>query len=294
MRIDCHNHPDWHGHDLKKFLADLDEKRIDKSFVLSWECNVDEYEPDSARYFAYGPEGPIPFSRCLSYVERAPDRFLLGYAPDPRKPDACERLRAMTAIYGVQMCGELKLRMMYDDLDALRMYRVAGELGLPVLVHIDYEFPNSYNFPRPNWWYGGGIEPFARAVAACPDTVFVGHAPGFWAHISNDDQFDKVAYPSGKVVPGGRIVQLLDRYPNLFCDTSGGSGCNALTRDPAYALEFLTKYQDRILFGRDDFNSDLQDFLDSLPLPADVRAKIDSGNLERLLAQGAAKRAGNA
>ncbi len=41
------------------------------------------------------------------------------------------------------------------------------------------------------------------------------------------------------------------KYPNLYGDISAGSGCNALTRDPEYAVKFMTEFQDRLLFGLD-------------------------------------------
>ena len=72
------------------------------------------------------------------------------------------------------------------------MFRFCGERGLPVTVHIDYEFDTGRKYPRPNWWYGGGIEAYERAVCACPETKFISHAPGFWAPISNDAQFGRV------------------------------------------------------------------------------------------------------
>jgi hypothetical protein len=90
-------------------------------------------------------------------------------------------------LYDIQICGELKLRMMYDNPDALRLYRFCGEAGLAVLVHLDYELPCAPGHPWPNYWYGGGIEALARAAALCPETKFIGHAPGFWAHLSKDD-----------------------------------------------------------------------------------------------------------
>jgi len=69
--------------------------------------------------------------------------------------------------------------MMHDNPDALRMFRFCGEHNLPVAVHIDYEFDNGSTYPRPNWWYS------------------------------------KEQYPSGKVVPGGKVVSMLREYPNL-------------------------------------------------------------------------------
>lgn len=284
MIIDIHNHPDWHGHNLDKFLENMKKYNIDKTWLLSWEAPADEYDPN----YIYctpevGPNGPIPFARCLSYAERAPEKFILGYCPDPRRPEAIDLLKAAVSIYNVKVCGELKLRMMFDNPDALRMYRYCGEAGLPVLVHIDYEFDYGVKYPRPNYWYGGGIDAFERAIKACPETVFIGHAPGFWAHISNDDQYDKKAYPAGKVVPGGKIEEMLRKYKNLYCDISAGSGCNALKRDPEYAKQFLLEFQDRVCYGRDYFDNIHQDFLNTLNLPKEVLEKIYSGNALKLV-----------
>jgi len=55
------------------------------------------------------------------------------------------------------------------------------------------------------------------------------------------------------------------RFPNLYGDLSAGSGCNALARDPDYAVHFLNEFQDRLLFGTDicapDTPTPLVDFL---------------------------------
>lgn len=284
MIIDAHNHPDWHGHDLGRFLDDMHAAGIDRTWLLAWECPRDEYDPwyDSA-IPETGPGGPIPFARCISYAERAPGSFVLGYCPDPRRPGAVDRLKAMMEIYGVRVCGELKLRMCYDDPDALRLFRFCGEAKLPVTVHIDYEIETRPGSPRPSWWYGGGLAAFERAVAACPDTVFIGHAPGFWAHISADDGYLKEIYPRGPLVPGGDLMRMMRAYPNLHADTSGESGWNALNRDHAFAREFLLEFQDRILYGRDMFTTTHRDLLDSLSLPEPVWRKIFGGNALRLV-----------
>ena len=282
MLIDAHNHPDWHGHDLKRFLDNMAEYHIDKTWILSWEAPQDEFDP-YYNFVSVGNErGPIPFERGLAYYQQAPDQFVLGYAPDPRRPDSIDRLQAAVEIYGVRLCGEIKLRMMYDDWDALRMFRFCGEKGLPVTVHLDYELASGYKYPRPNWWYGGGIEAFERAVRACPQTIFLGHAPGFWAHISNDEFFRQEYYPKGPVIPGGAVTRMLRTYPNLYADLSAGSGLNALKRDLAFTRDFLFEFQDRLLYARDNFNNDLQEFLKTLELPEDVWAKIAYQNAEKL------------
>jgi predicted TIM-barrel fold metal-dependent hydrolase len=282
--IDVHNHPDWIGHNLDKMLDNMEKYHIDKTWILTWEAPLYDYDPVYTKLNAPGfGDYPSSFCRCLSYVERAPEKFILGYAPDPRLPGSIGRLNAAIDIYGVRVYGELKLRMMYDNPDAIRMYRFCGEKGLPVLVHIDYEFDTGVTFPRQSYWYGGGIDAFERAVKACPETNFIGHAPGFWSHISGDDQFDKDPYCSNKVVPGGKLIEMFRKYPNLYGDLSADSGWNSLHRDPEFAKLFLTEFQDRILYGRDDFNNKHQEFLNSLNLPVAVLNKIYSGNALKLV-----------
>lgn len=283
MIIDIHNHPDWHGHDLKKFLENMEKYHIDKTWLLSWESPRHEYDSASDRLIPEtGQNGPIPFSRCISYAERAPGKFILGYGPDPRKPEGIDKLRAAVEIYGAKICGEIKLRMMYDNPDALDMFRYCGEKGLPVLLHIDYDVVESGSNRR-SYWYGGGINVLERVLEACPETNFIGHAPGFWAHISADDQFRTSNYPMGKIMQEGRLIDLLQRFPNLYCDISAGSGHNALKRDPEFTVKFLTDFQDRILYGRDYFDNVHQEFLNGLGLKNEVLEKIYSGNAMRLI-----------
>ena len=285
MIIDAHAHPEWYGHDLPKFLANMEMYGIDLTWLLCWECPSDECDPNYLSTVSPlgTTTGPIPFDLCVSYAERAPGKFVLGYAPDPRRPGAIERLQSAIGLYGVRVYGELKLRMTFDNPDALRMYRFCGEKGLPILVHIDYELDTGRPFPRPNWWYGGGIAALERAVRACPDTVFIGHGPGFWSHISDDDKCETVAYPTGKVVRGGKLETMLREYANLYCDLSAGSGRNALTRDPEYGKDFVLEFQDRLLYGRDYFDNAHQETLNGMGLPNDVLAKIYSGNALRLV-----------
>ncbi|MBM4458245.1 MAG: hypothetical protein FJ011_10850 [Chloroflexi bacterium] len=281
--IDAHNHPDWHRHDLAAFLRNMAQYGIEKTWLHSWECPAGEYDPSYNNVMLLDSQGyPLPFARCLDYKRQAPDKFVLGYAPDPRRPEAIDQLEAAIALHGVQVYGELKLRMMYDNLDALRVFRFCAAAKLPVTVHIDYEFDAGRKYPRPNWWYGGGIEPFERAVRACPDTIFIGHAPGFWAHISGDDQYNKALYPTGPVLAGGKLIQMFRAYPNLWADLSAGSAYTALTRDPAFAVDFLLEFQDRLLYGRDYFDNRMQEFLNSLNLPEEALTKIYAGNALRL------------
>lgn len=286
--IDAHNHPDWHGKDFSRFLQDMDEKNIEKCWLLSWECPRNEYYDNTVKVVPSNilgtTTGPIPFSRCVSYAERAPERFILGYAPDPRDSDACNKLIAAHDIYNVKICGELKYRVMYDNFDCLRLFRTAGMLKMPVIMHFDYDRATEVDAPRCDW-YGGTIDTLERVLQACPETTFIGHAPGFWVHISDDDLYLKYSYPPSDipVTAPGRITQLLRKYPNLYCDMSANSGLKALSRDKAHAVEFLTEFQDRILYARDNFSNSHQEFLNSLGLPESILSKIYHENAEALI-----------
>ena len=283
--IDAHNHPDWWGHDLKRTIENMDRFGIAKTWLLSWECGTGEFM-DFYQQVLLCPagRGPIPFEHCIDYCSKEPDRFIPGYAPDPRDPTACRRLRAAHDIYGAKICGEVKCRMMYDNPDALRLFRTAGELGMPVTLHFDYDTQKTADSPRAEWW-GGTIHTLERVLEACPETRFLGHAPGFWIHISDDDLWKTKPYPGpGDPITGeGELVRLLRKYPNLYCDISAGSGCRALKRDLDFTRKFLTEFQDRVLYARDYFDNQHQELLNSLGLPEAVLAKIYAGNAERLL-----------
>ena len=280
--IDAHNHPDWHGCNLEKFLENMDACGIEKTWLLSWECGSQDYAPNYSCVTPAGvlgsSTGPIPFSRCLSYVERCPERFILGCCPDPRRPDACAALLAAHKIYGAKICGEMKVRTTFDNPDVIRFCRLAGELRMPVTLHLDYDTRKTFQDP---WceWYGGSIEALERLVAACPETVFLGHAPGFWIHISGDPFVKN----SPNVKPDGRIPILLRKYPNLYCDISANSGYRALSRDPEFTMQFLAEFQDRVLYARDYFDNRHQEFLNSLGLPLEILEKIYFRNAEKLL-----------
>ena len=77
----------------------------------------------------------------------------------------------------------------------------------------------------------------------------------------------------------------LNQYPNLYADLSARSALNALQRDPEFAKGFLLEFQDRLLYGRDCFDNQLQVLIETLSLPNEVLAKIYAGNALRLVPQ---------
>lgn len=287
MIIDAHNHPDWWFKDHDQVIADMDACHIDKTWLFTWECPEDEYDPDQRNLWNanLGDKHTYPasFAQCLAYKKASPDRFILGFAPDPRSPSAIDRLEAAIALHHVRLCGEIKLRMMYDSPDAIDLFRYCGEHKLPVTLHFDYPIATGAKYPRRHWWYGGDMDTLENVLKKCPYTNFLGHAPGFWSNIADDEQTENVVYPTGKIVREGRVAKLLRQYPNLYCDISAGSGRNAFERDRDYAVKFIDEFQDRILYARDHFDNKHQELLNSLGLDSEVLEKIYWKNASGLL-----------
>lgn len=289
--IDSHQHVRWHGRDEHGLVADLDAHGIAHAWLLTWQLGAAEQSPEHHAYLnpaLLAPDGThpgIPLSELLATRERHPGRFTLGYCPHPTWANAVALLESAHRMHGVRICGEWKFRVAFDDPRCLALFHAAGRRHMPVVLHLDVPWlpPTGPDRAFQPSWYGGTIAALERALLACPETIFIGHAPGFWREISGDADTRAEQYPAGAVTPSSRLATLFDRHANLHADLSAGSGLNALARDPAHATQFLTRYADRLLFGRDYYGGELQDFLRTLPLSADVQDKIYHANAERLV-----------
>ncbi len=297
MTVDAHQHVFWHGRDDSGLVADLDAHGIDRCWVLTWEIPHAFGYTDSLAYpgalnpARTRPDGTHPgitLEDLLIARDRHPGRFVLGYCPDPANPDAPAMFEAAVGMHGVQVCGEWKYRMLIDDPRCLELFRAAGRARAPVVLHLDVPYlPDPDGSPKYQpLWYGGTIAHLERALRACPETMFIGHAPGFWREISRDADSDSSMYPRGPVVHPGRLGDAFDRHPNLHADISAGSGLRALQRDPAHAREFIERYADRLLFGRDYYGGEHQAFLATLDLSTSARVKLMGGNADRLIGPG--------
>jgi predicted TIM-barrel fold metal-dependent hydrolase len=292
MIIDVHQHVYWHGRNEDGLVQDMDAHGIRVAWLLSWEIQPSEHggswhgvlNAEHAR-----PDGThpgMPLSDLLRARSRYPDRFVVGFAPHTAFDNAAARFESAYHMHGVRVCGEWKARMLFDDPRCLELFRKAGELGCPVVLHLDKPYLIDAQTSRPVYqpnWYGGTVQNLERALQACPKTNFIGHAPGFWCEISGDADSDREPYPGGPVTPGGRLHKLFDAYPNLHADLSAGSAMRAMRRDIEHARVFLTRYEDRLLFGRDFYGGDLQKFLATLRLPRKTQTKIFSQNALRLV-----------
>jgi uncharacterized protein len=180
----------------------------------------------------------------------APDRFTWFNSYDVTRPDA-EAVLAQAVKDGAQGFGEMKFHVAADGPELRRMYALAADLRVPILIH----FQEVDHFPNEGTWSTGFARAFASILKAYPRTTFIGHADAFWANVSAD-YHNEAAYPAGPIKRGGVTDKWLGDYPNLFADMSANSGNNAMSRDPEFTAEFVQRHQDKLLFGSDCSCSD--------------------------------------
>ncbi len=315
--VDAHNHLDamFGGHWTTRPVAEL----------------LDVLDAAGVRAFVDldGGWGEAILHRHLDHFKAAaPERFCVFGGVDwtawPSQGDrfgqwAAARLRAQAArgAEGLKIWKGLGLRVRdqhgalvaVDDARLDPLWAAAGELGLPLTVHVadpvaffdpldhtnerweelhahpDWHFPSP---PGPSFL--SLVSALARLVARHPATTFIGAHVGCYA--------ENLAW----------VGQLLDRCPNFHVDLAARIG--ELGRQPYTARKFFLRYADRILFGTDMgpdldtyrlyyrfletddeyFNYNPGDlpqqgrwFVSGLHLPPDVLAQVYSGNAARLL-----------
>lgn len=149
---------------------------------------------------------------------------------------------------GMYVTDETGARVRTDDARIDPVWRKCGELGIPVLIHTGdpapfwqphdaenerwlelKERPNRKRPPEPSWEQ---IMSEQHAVfRRHPETIFVDAHLGW---LGNDLD---------------RLGRLLDELPNVY--TEVGAVLAELGRQPRHARDFLIRYKDRVLFGKD-------------------------------------------
>ena len=273
--VDVHTHigRTWnHTEELttSKLLEWMDSSGISQAFVLPLAS------PESSSFL-------LTTEFILAETKPHRDRLIPFCSIDPRTSytGGARALTDMLRAYverGARGFGEHKPGVRIDDPRSMVLYEACGELGLPVLFHLDGE----RNMDEP------GLPGLERVLKALPKTRFIGHGPGWWASISGDAKAaDFATYPTGRIAPGGAIDRLMEAHENIFADLSAGSGAGALKRDLEFARAFIGRRADRLLFGTDYLSPGQEvpqlDLLGGLGLPEDVEAKVFRDNARRLV-----------
>jgi predicted TIM-barrel fold metal-dependent hydrolase len=174
-----------------------------------------------------------------------PKIFAWTASVDAASPDGVAALTNAVKNGGALGFGEIKSHVAADGPELRRLYALAADLGVSIMVHFQ-EVPHFDG----EGVFATGFTRFEAMLKAFPKTRFVGHADAFWANVSAD-YHNEIDYPSGPIVRGGITDKLLGDYPNLFGDLSANSGNNALSRDAEFTVDFLRRHQDKLMFGSD-------------------------------------------
>lgn len=232
--LDLHQHSLYTGRTHEQLLAHQAQHRITITVLLPIEGWV--MQPDSKSVTDWSLV--VGGNRDSMQVQKEhPSQLVRFTGSDPSLSRAIDVIRGNLQ-RGAIGIGEMKYPVAVDSPEMHRVYKVAEEMRVPVLLHFEHDM------------YNTGIERFEKVLKAYPKINFIGHAQTWWGHISADLNPLEM-YPKGPVKPGGLIDRLLSDYPNLYGDLSAGSGLNAITRDPEFARGFLQHHSRRLIWGSD-------------------------------------------
>ena len=315
--IDAHNHlgedfgGGWDKRPLSQLLDLLDQAGIVRYVDLDggWgeailNSHLDHFkQPAPERFQVFGGVDWSQWSaKGNAFPEWAAGRLKI------QKERGAEGLKIWKG-FGLQVKDHQGNLVNVDDPRLDPIWQAAGELGLPIVIHV--ADPVAFFDPidetnerweelgsHPDWAFTSPpfpsfrhiIDGFGTLVARHPGTIFIGAHVGCYAENLN------------------WVGDLLDRCPNFHVDISARVG--ELGRQPYTSRRFFLRYTGRILFGSDMgpypeaygviyrfletedeyFNYNAAPFpmqgrwhVCGLYLPEDVLQKVYSGNAKRLL-----------
>ena len=260
---------DAHNHLGEPFGGGWDKRPLSELLDLLDEAGVLHYVDLDG---GWGED--ILYSHLKHFKEGAPERFRIFGGVDWSKweslgdefPEwAANRLRVQkeTGAEGLKIWKPFGLHVKdhhgqlvkVDDPRLSPIWETAGELGLPVLIHVadPVAFFDPIDETNERW----------EELGEHPDWAFT--SPPFppFLEIMNDLKNLVTSHRATRFIGAhagcygenlGWVGQMLEDCPNYFIDISARLG--ELGRQPYTARKFFLRYQDRILFGS-DFGPDL-------------------------------------
>ena len=237
---------------------------------------------------------PVTSEACKYMADQHPDRLLWFCSVDPRAVAdmAQSNLARVIEHYkslGAKGVGEVTTHMYLDDPKVDNLFSACEACDMPVILHLTHRMTRGYGL-----YDDFGLPRLEKALQNHPNLKIFGHSQMFWAAISGDlKEEERGGNPKGPVTDGGRVVELLRKYPNLYCDLSAGSGANAMMRDPDFTEKFIEEFSDRLLYGTDivyttnehpfQFRDFLEKMLDEGRISPENYRKILRDNAIRIL-----------
>jgi predicted TIM-barrel fold metal-dependent hydrolase len=243
---------DYHNH--------LDSREPFELLRIMDACNIEKLVNITMRTGEAALEGHRRFK------DSAADRFETyawfdwsGLHSDGFWQRCLERLEtfAEAGFCGIKIWKDLGLKLRDSSRELIRVdderlgpiFEKAGELGLPIMLHI--ADPDAFFLPvdRFNERY--------EELAAHPDWSFYGSQFSKDELLAQRDSIfkrhPKTNFVCAHLAEGsenlGYVANLLDENPNVYVDM--GARTAELGRQPFTARDFLIKYADRVLFGTD-------------------------------------------
>ena len=226
-KIDMHEHYRTGG-DIEAFLQAAGCLGISKVLFVPT-----GYSPDNEGYQGYWQ------SLIRDVKTKYPDRIIAFCTIDEADPYAVDYFRQclQEGAEGLKLLGGHP--DFYDEPlnsgNMYRVYRVAAEHQVPILLH-----GSIINLPILR-------KQLEQVYRDFPEVTFI-HAH-YCSTIMQGIDLDQCA-------------ELLDKYPNLYIDLSMGGGIARYHRyfeqDINQVIEFIIRYQDRILFGSDIILNDVK------------------------------------
>jgi predicted TIM-barrel fold metal-dependent hydrolase len=175
---------------------------------------------------------------CRAFAGAHRSAFRFGANEVPDLDGATREIERYLKLGGV-IIAEQKFGVECDSTEMQKIYELAQAYRVPVLMHWQF---GMYNY---------GFERFYKMLEKYPRVNFLGHAQTWWGNVDRNNTDQSVMYPKGPVTRGGTTDRYLSDYPNMHGDLSAGSGLNALSRDEDFARDFLTRHQDKLVYGSD-------------------------------------------
>lgn len=212
---------------------------------------------------------------CKEISEKFNDKYAWMCNLDFKNEESIYHRLKLYKEQGAVGIGEFMINRKLSDSFIQKVFESAQDLELPILFHMS---------PKEGYQYGVVDEPGLPMLEWClkkyPKLKFIGHSQPFWHEITkNPGQSieERMTWGKGKVTYGGKIPYLFEKYINLYGDLSANSGGAAIMRDEEFGLNFLKKYNDRLLFGTDMINNEME-----FPLGKWLDKKYKEGLLDKV------------
>jgi predicted TIM-barrel fold metal-dependent hydrolase len=225
LKIDTHEHF-RSGGDINNYLAAMKIAHIDKMVLIptDWPASNNKYKEHMAAALKASKDHPGKFIVYATSWNKDPEAARIIEEALKQGARGIKFIDWLySAKYSATEAGPVNSSNMYQ------VYKVAEKYKVPVLLHIDFQ-------NKPEW-----RDQFWQVAKDFPNVTFI------LAHYCRS--------ASGKVPNLKLCADTLDKFPNVYTDIAMGGGVSRYAKyfdqDVRPFQQFITKYQDRILWGAD-------------------------------------------